>query len=641
MNPILASTGEKKESGTRWGWRIMLAMGLVLLGAILNTIYLFHHCPLDLSEDEAHYWEWSRHLDYGYYSKPPGIAWVIWLAIRIGGALGLTGDGSGAALMPVMRMVAVIFGTASGFLSLLLARRMFGDGGRSPLAGEKAALAVIVLSAAVPMFAVGSLLITIDSPMYLCWAATVYCLWRAVEKNSKPKTQNSKRETGAESDHWPLTTEHSWLYAAGFCAAAGMLFKPVGIILPICCAIAALADGKNGPIRRAFKTWHAAGALLMMLASQIPVLIWNAHHGWVMFLHIGGQAGMVTSSAGTASAPQKGLLHALLLDPLSRIATYVGGQAGGMGGILFVLLAIAVFTAWQRSRRRIDGPSIAGSDSPLKPAGENPHDFSTDRTRWIFLLSFTLPLWGFYFLLSFWKGTEINWPAASYFTGMILLGGIAAESWNSPIQKIRNAWRFWCTAAVIWGVLLIAFLMNTIRLYPLAAEHLNPLAGTAAYFSSRWHPKKWDEPAFDKLRGFQARADAVEIIREQMQQQTGDDPLIITGRYDTSSSLSFYLPGHPFAYSLMSNLGGRRSQYDLWPGLNQEQNGAPALAGKSALIIGLDQTDIDKIIRPAFEKVGAPERVPAVVDGITLRMLLVCRAYGFKGHVGSVGAAAY
>jgi 4-amino-4-deoxy-L-arabinose transferase-like glycosyltransferase len=31
----------------------------------------------DLFVDEAQYWLWSQHLDFGYYSKPPMIAWVI------------------------------------------------------------------------------------------------------------------------------------------------------------------------------------------------------------------------------------------------------------------------------------------------------------------------------------------------------------------------------------------------------------------------------------------------------------------------------------------------------------------------------------------------------------------------------------
>ena len=37
--------------------------------------------PLDLSGDEAYYWDWGRNLDWGYYSKPPGIAWLMAPAI--------------------------------------------------------------------------------------------------------------------------------------------------------------------------------------------------------------------------------------------------------------------------------------------------------------------------------------------------------------------------------------------------------------------------------------------------------------------------------------------------------------------------------------------------------------------------------
>ncbi len=33
--------------------------------------------PLDLYADEAQYWRWGDTLDWGYYSKPPMIAWVI------------------------------------------------------------------------------------------------------------------------------------------------------------------------------------------------------------------------------------------------------------------------------------------------------------------------------------------------------------------------------------------------------------------------------------------------------------------------------------------------------------------------------------------------------------------------------------
>src|SRR6202000_165612 len=95
---------------------LWLAIALVILGAISNTFYLWHNCPIDLSEDESHYWEWSRHLDFGYYSKPPGIAFIIFLAKKIGGTP-----------MPAVPMPAVLFGILSGLLSLFLARRIFRD----------------------------------------------------------------------------------------------------------------------------------------------------------------------------------------------------------------------------------------------------------------------------------------------------------------------------------------------------------------------------------------------------------------------------------------------------------------------------------------------------------------------------------
>ncbi|MEL6687001.1 MAG: glycosyltransferase family 39 protein, partial [Pseudomonadota bacterium] len=33
--------------------------------------------PLGLHGDEAQYWAWSQDLAFGYYSKPPLIAWII------------------------------------------------------------------------------------------------------------------------------------------------------------------------------------------------------------------------------------------------------------------------------------------------------------------------------------------------------------------------------------------------------------------------------------------------------------------------------------------------------------------------------------------------------------------------------------
>jgi 4-amino-4-deoxy-L-arabinose transferase-like glycosyltransferase len=50
---------------------------IVILAITLWRIVLLRFDTTDLFVDEAQYWLWSQHLDFGYYSKPPMIAWVI------------------------------------------------------------------------------------------------------------------------------------------------------------------------------------------------------------------------------------------------------------------------------------------------------------------------------------------------------------------------------------------------------------------------------------------------------------------------------------------------------------------------------------------------------------------------------------
>src|SRR2546422_6222814 len=94
-----------------WACRL-LAATLILGAAALHLFYLAYHCPLDLAPDEAHYWDWSRHLDWSYYSKGPLVAWLVRLSCELFGGWSerLTGN-----LMFAVRLPAVLCG------SLLLA----------------------------------------------------------------------------------------------------------------------------------------------------------------------------------------------------------------------------------------------------------------------------------------------------------------------------------------------------------------------------------------------------------------------------------------------------------------------------------------------------------------------------------------
>lgn len=50
---------------------------LILLSSVLIKFLAINFTNFDLFGDEAQYWIWSQNLDFGYYSKPPMLSWLI------------------------------------------------------------------------------------------------------------------------------------------------------------------------------------------------------------------------------------------------------------------------------------------------------------------------------------------------------------------------------------------------------------------------------------------------------------------------------------------------------------------------------------------------------------------------------------
>ncbi|HEX4098641.1 MAG TPA: glycosyltransferase family 39 protein, partial [Caulobacteraceae bacterium] len=90
---------------------VWLVVGLTLL----RLIALFR-TPLELYPDEAQYWLWSRTLAFGYYSKPPIIAWAIWASTTFGG------DAA-----PWVRLPAVLFQAGAALLAFAVGRKLYGS----------------------------------------------------------------------------------------------------------------------------------------------------------------------------------------------------------------------------------------------------------------------------------------------------------------------------------------------------------------------------------------------------------------------------------------------------------------------------------------------------------------------------------
>jgi 4-amino-4-deoxy-L-arabinose transferase-like glycosyltransferase len=79
----LVSQNENKKSLISIAECRLLILLLLLKGAF--ALFLIYFSPMGLSPDEAQYWTWSRDLSYGYYSKPPGVAWQIFLTTKLFG----------------------------------------------------------------------------------------------------------------------------------------------------------------------------------------------------------------------------------------------------------------------------------------------------------------------------------------------------------------------------------------------------------------------------------------------------------------------------------------------------------------------------------------------------------------------------
>ncbi len=119
---------------------------------VFKLIYLIH-LPLPLSIDESYYWDWSRSLDWGYYSKPPMVAWLIRASTSIFG----TSEWA-------VRLPALVSNFLTLLLSYLLAKKELGE---DP---AKWLLASLLFT---PILVVYSIVMTIDPPLLLFWTAAL------------------------------------------------------------------------------------------------------------------------------------------------------------------------------------------------------------------------------------------------------------------------------------------------------------------------------------------------------------------------------------------------------------------------------------------------------------------------------------
>jgi 4-amino-4-deoxy-L-arabinose transferase-like glycosyltransferase len=230
-------------------WRIAV---LIVAALTMVRLVVLFATPLELYPDEAQYWLWSRHLDFGYFSKPPMIAWLIWATTALGGNA-----------EPFVRLAAPILHAGT-------ALALYGVGQR--LYGARTGIVACLIYSLMPGVQLSSGVISTDAPLlfFLSLALLAYVFLQP------------KRSLGAALGlgvalGLAMLSKYAAAYAIG------------GIVLHLVFSREA---------RWAWDWKTALAALVAFAAVLAPNLIWNAQHHFSTLEHTASNANWGDSLGG-------------------------------------------------------------------------------------------------------------------------------------------------------------------------------------------------------------------------------------------------------------------------------------------------------------------------------------------------------
>ena len=269
-----------------------LHLGYLVIFALLIVRWIYIASgTIDLEKDEAYQWLWSKHLALSYYSKPLGIALIHFAGTSLWGdtAFGI-------------RFFPPLF---AAILSVMMLR-FFAREVSAP-----AGFWLLLIVTATPLLGIGTILMTIDPPLVLCWTWAMIAGWRAAQPDGQTR-------------HWLMV---------GLAMGLGFLCKYTAVCQIACWAIFfALWPAARAHLRRP-GPWLA---LLIFLVCTTPVIIWNAQHGWISAHHVAGNAG----------------LDGRWQPTMRYFWNFLSAEAGLLNPIFFVGALWAMLAFWKQRHER-------------------------------------------------------------------------------------------------------------------------------------------------------------------------------------------------------------------------------------------------------------------------------------------------
>jgi 4-amino-4-deoxy-L-arabinose transferase-like glycosyltransferase len=289
MSSTTVPTGAAATKNTLvWGMR---PSSLVLLCLALITLLRFWYAQrIDLVPDEAYFWVWSKHFAFSYRDKGPLVAWTIALGTHL---FGDTVFG--------VRFFAILLSAGTAFQLFRLAERLYDD---------RTALWCVGVAAVIPLFAVGSILMTIDPLSVFFWAWGANLAWSAFESG--------------KMRYWLLL---GLVIGAGFLAKFINAVQLVGVALFLCW---------SRPHRHFLFSRQSLATLFAFGVISSPVFWWNAQTGW---LHL------------QALHERSGIKHSFGIHPWEFLQ-YLGEVFGVVSPLIMAGMVVAAFELWRLQRQQ-------------------------------------------------------------------------------------------------------------------------------------------------------------------------------------------------------------------------------------------------------------------------------------------------
>jgi 4-amino-4-deoxy-L-arabinose transferase-like glycosyltransferase len=207
-------------------------------------ILAIYFSQLPLWADEAQYWVWSKNLDFGYYSKPPLIAWVISLFTNI------FGNSEFAVRLP-----SSLIHFATAIVVFKIAEKLFSNYQNSERVPFYSGL-IFLFSSGVTF---SSHFFSTDSLLIFFWALATLYVVKALAKN--------------KLKHWLIV---------GFAVGFGLLSKYTVVLFYPSLFLFLLLSKPHQKLLVQKNFWLSG---VVALAIFAPNIIWNFNNGLVSLHH--------------------------------------------------------------------------------------------------------------------------------------------------------------------------------------------------------------------------------------------------------------------------------------------------------------------------------------------------------------------